>query len=85
MSRPPAPSLRPQITLVRAVLSAFVLGWVLISIGSPDLAGTVIVVLAMVGVVAVVLSRAYGALPRRLQGPALGGLIVVAALGAFVL
>lgn len=85
MSRPPAPSLGPQITLVGAVLGAFVLGWVLVSAGDPGLAGTVIVVLSLIGVVAVVLSRAYGALPSRLLRPVLTGLVVFGAFGAFAL
>ncbi|MEM9466010.1 MAG: hypothetical protein AAGA90_11590 [Actinomycetota bacterium] len=85
MSRPPAPSLRPVATLVAAVAGAAALGRLLVGSGEPGLAGVVVVVFAMIGMVAVVLSRQSGAMPRRLLAPAAFGLFLAAAVGAFAL
>ena len=85
MSRPPVPSARPVLRLLLVVMAAAGLGRVLVGSGEPGLAGTVVVVLAMIGLVVAVLSRDSGALASRWLPPSLFLMFVVAAIGAFAL
>ncbi len=85
MSRPPAPSLRPVLTVVAAAVACAVLGRLFVGSGDPGVAGVFVVVFSMAGIAVVVLSGDRGVMPRRLVPPSLLGLFLLASVGAFAL
>ena len=85
MSRPSAPSLHPVITVIGSAIIVTGLGRLFIGSGEPGVFGVVVVVLAMIGMVAMVLSRDNGAMPLRFVAPTALGLFLLAAFGAFAL